>query len=439
MRRRASRWLVRGITTWLVLLAALPAVHAGSTLWQDEASRSRVFNALVDVFRDHYWQADFVDWDAWADRYRVRVVSAASRQAFDGAFRGMVNALGDGHSSWLGLASYDGEGGTDPDEPQPSLGVVTRYLGGSGMVVERVLPRSPAERAGLLRGDVLIRVGEVALADAGSRGASVALGGAVAAGRVDVAVRRARRTFELSITPVLLSRELLAAEPSGRLLADETAYLYIPSFTRHDTGARVHGLVRQFKAEGARRMIVDLRGNIGGNLNQLGLTLGVFLDEGTWAVATSRGAVAWRASYAVEAGTGVSRLRTTDGRIVDEAWIQEPVRFTGPLVVLVDEQNSSAGEVAALVLQASQRALVVGRRTAGNVEAVQGFPLPDGSVVMVAVANLQGVDGRSFDGGVVPDMVAQSNISELARGFDAPEAVARSLLAPLPFVPGKLF
>ena len=119
--------------------------------------------------------------------------------------------------------------------------------------------------------------------------------------------------------------------------------------------------------------------------------------------------------------------------------LEHPASFGGALVVLVDHTNSSAGEIAALVLQNLGRATIVGEATEGNVEAVRGFKLPDGSLVMVAVANMQSAAGETFDGGVVPDVEARETLEELARGFDAPVAEALRALKALPFTPGKFF
>ena len=70
---------------------------------------------------------------------------------------------------------------------------------------------------------------------------------------------------------------------------------------------------------------------------------------------------------------------------------------------------------------------------------VRGFDLPDGSLVMVAVANVQGVNETIFDGGVEPDVLASASLQELARGFDAPLAEALRLLRETPFTPGRYF
>jgi carboxyl-terminal processing protease len=93
--------------------------------------------------------------------------------------------------------------------------------------------------------------------------------------------------------------------------------------------------------------------------------------------------------------------------------------------VLVSAENSSAGEVAALALQDLGRARVVGEHTRGNVEAIRAFALPDGSRVMIAVANLRSLNGLDFDAGVVPDVVVRASTAALARSVSTWSAPAR--------------
>ncbi len=430
---RAGRAL-RALLAAALLALAVPA-WAASGLWASSQGRARVFQALVDVFQDRYWDAGWMDWQAWASSYRSSVVEAGSRAAFDAAMRRMVEAVHDDHSSWLGLASY---GGASAAEERPTLGVLTSYLEGTGLVITRVLPGSPAAEAGLQRGDVITSVGAETLQGAGRWDASSALMRAVEAGDVTLALRRGRRQWEQVLRPRTLAQRPLAEAPVGRMLDATTGYIYLPSLNLQDTGRRFHALLGLLMQQGATSLVLDMRGNYGGRLGQLGLVLGAFV-EGPWADAVSRGGVAWQARYSVVDGVGISRLVAEDGSVLSEDRVSDPVHFAGPLVVLVDRSNSSAGEVGPLVLQDLGRATVVGVRTSGNVEAVQGFTLPDGSVVMVAVANLEGIDGRAFDGGVVPTLSARASLAELARGYDAPVAAAVALLHGLPFDPGRLF
>jgi len=435
VRADGRRWVRLTLTVVCALTLTAPGL-AAAPLWASSQGRDRVFQALVDVFRDRYWDPGWMDWQAWADRFRTAADGAVTRSSFDSVMRQMVDGVHDDHSSWLGLASY--QGGSTAPQATPTIGVETAYLQGSGLVVTRVLPGSPAEDAGLRRGDVITRVGSEALDGAARWDAGTVLSRAVQRGDVALGLRRGYEAFDRILHPALLAQRSLAEQPVGRMLDGATGYIYLPSLNLPTTGARFHEILGELERQGARSLILDMRGNYGGRLGQLGLVLGAFI-QGAWGQAVSRGAVVWQGRYAVVDGEGVSTLVAGDGTVVEEDRLARPVRFDGPLIVLVDGENSSAGEVGPLVLQDLGRARVVGERTHGNVEAVQGFTLPDGSVVMVAVANLEGIDGRAFDGGVIPAVTAQVSLEGLARGYDAPLAAGRALLENLPFDPGRLF
>jgi C-terminal processing protease CtpA/Prc len=134
-----------------------------------------------------------------------------------------------------------------------------------------------------------------------------------------------------------------------------------------------------------------------------------------------------------------ARLVDLDGATLGEQRLEGAVRFEGSVVVVVGSENASAAEVVAAALAEAVGAPVVGERTAGNVEAVRAFVLPDGSRVLVAIADLRSPSGSSLVEGVAPDVVARADVRDLARGVDPPVAEARRLLGALPFTPGRFF
>ena len=407
-------------------------------LWATQKGREVVFEALVDIFKDNYWNEAFTDWDAWAEGYRDEALNAPTRAAFDAAVGRMVVALDDHHSSWIGLVDNvdEGAGGeVSRGRASPGLGIVHEYLPGSGVVVRRVYPQTPAA-ALLQRGDVIKNVNAHDVRDANAYDVSAAFRAAVATGEVRLEVQRKRENLQVTLVPAPVRWAEVQGLPQAEMLDATTGYLYMPTFNTPRVAEEVHRLLTDLEAQGAQSLVLDLRGNLGGRLSELGLMLGAFV-EGPWAQAVSREEVVWRSSYELEDGAGHSFL---EGRnVFNDEVLEHPASFGGALVVLVDHTNSSAGEIAALVLQNLGRATVIGEATEGNVEAVRGFRLPDGSLVMVAVANMQSASGETFDGGVVPDVEARETLEELARGFDAPVAEALRALKRLPFTPGRFF
>lgn len=427
---------------WLRLLLAL-ALFCGAPafgyeeLWESAAGRERIFSALVGIFEDNYWDPDYRDWDTWAERYEAQVIAAEDRSAFDRTLSRMVSDLGDDHSRWVGLSPA---GNPSPDAGhQPGLGFQHSFLAQQGIVLERVFAETPAAQAGLQRGDVIVRINNQDLRELpGGFAVDRLLREAVASGEVRLGVRRRSQFLSLELTPEPIDFARVSELPQANMLDDSTGYLYLPSFREAGTARAVNELLGELLEQGATSLVLDMRGNLGGRLGELGLVLGAFID-GVWVEAVSQGDVIWRSSYQLRGDEGVNRLETLSGEPVAQDRLAAPVRFDGPLAVLVDRRNSSAGEVAPLVLQDLGRATIVGEATGGNVEAIQAFNLPDGSLVYVAVANLRSASGRDYSQGLQPDLLVSSDLQELARGFDAPVAEALKSLKRLPFTPGRFF
>lgn len=438
---------------WLGWAAAQPAVAAwprpaerplvGEPAWLHPEGRERLLQELVALFRTHYWDADHVDWADWGARHREAVVAAEDRGALDAAFGRMVRELGDDHSAWLGLPGGS-EAGEREITPTPRLGVQLSYVDGRGLVVERVYPGTPAAAVDLRRADVITAVGDRDLRSAGSLfEANAALAAALGDGSAALRVERGRMAFDVEVAASTLAWGEVATRPYAVMLGEDVGYLHVPTFNEAGVGLAFHRALRRLAADGARSLVIDLRGNLGGRLVEAGLVAGAFL-EGPWAQATARGELAWSATYEVgPAPNGglqaVSRLVQPDGAVVGEARVDEPAAFAGPVVVIVGSETASAGEIVAGALLAAGRARAVGERTQGNVEAVRAYALSDGSRVLVAVARVEGSDGAALEAGVTPEVTARASVLDLARGVDPPVAEALRLLGGLPFTPGRWF
>ncbi len=447
--RQLAAYLVVASLTWVVAQPPLdpwpmPAEPrlAGEPAWQHREGRERLLREVVALFQSAYWDPEHVDWAAWGEAHRAAVVAAADRRALDAALTRMVRELRDDHSSWLGLP---GEAVT-PERAAtaaPRLGVQLSYVDGRGLVVERVYAGTPAAVADLRRADVITAVGGQDVRTAGSLfEANAALAAALADGPAALRVERGRVAFDVTVLASRVPWADVATRPYAVMLDAEVGYLHVPTFNEGGVGAAVHRALHDLEAAGARALVLDLRGNLGGRLVEAGLVVSAFL-EGTWARATARGELAWRATTAIDGARGgveaVSRLVEPGGAVIGEARIENPAWFAGPIVVLVGSETASASEIVAGALLGAGRARVVGETTQGNVEAVRAFVLSDGSRVLVAIAQVEGADGAALDGGVVPEVEVRASVLDLARGVDPPVAEAMRLLGRLPFTPGRWF
>ena len=406
--------------------------------------RERLLREVVALFERLYWEPEHLDWTAWAERFRDEVVGAPDRPAFDAAMARMIRAVGDDHSSWMGLPPAATAAPAVPERATTNgLGAQLAHVAGRGLVVERVFPGTAAAEVGLRRADVITAVDGVDLSGLASlREATEALTAALRRGTVLLRLERGRVSLDVPVTAVPVDFGDVATRPYGTMLDEAVALLHVPSFNEAGVGAAVHAAVRDLQAAGASALVLDLRGNLGGRLIEAGLAVGVFLD-GAWARGSARGEVAWEARYEIGPGAtgpeGRVRLLEAAGGSIGEGRVADPVRFDGPVVVVVGSETASAAEIVAGALLAAGRARVVGERTQGNVEAVRSFALSDGSRVLVAIARMEGADGTRFDDGIVPEATARASVRDLARGVDPPVAEALRLLGNLPFTPGRWF
>jgi carboxyl-terminal processing protease len=248
--------------------------------------------------------------------------------------------------------------------------------------VVTTLPGGPAEAAGLLPGDQLLRVGEQVVAGThlstpqltqllrGARGSSLSL-----------VVARPQQPEPLTVR---LNRGRLAnasVEPGALLEDGQTGYIKVNRFaanTYEEFKAQLTDLQRQ----GLKRLVLDLRGNPGGYLDRATRLADEFIAGSRKIVYT----VGKEEQYATQ----------TYAHVAGD-WEQ------GPLVVLVDENSASAAEVLAGALQDHDRALLVGRRTFGKGLVQQPITLQEGGELRLTVARYYTPVGRCIQKPYGPD------------------------------------
>jgi carboxyl-terminal processing protease len=319
--------------------------------------------------------------DEAADRIVAKAARPVDRDALErAAVEGMLRALGDRWSTYYGKSEYTSFQSA-LEGHYSGVGLWLRSTPGSaagrgGVEIGSVQPGSPAEHAGLLAGDVLVRVGptDVTASDVptvagllrGDEGSTVLV--AVRRGSATSTVRLARATF--TTDDVVVER-----------LAGGISRVAITAFTR-GVGRDV---ARAMAAEGPGRtggVVLDLRDNPGGLLDEAVAVASVFLDGGPVVSYERRGA----------------KPRTLDAF--------EGGDTATPLVVLVNPSTASAAEVVAGALQDRNRAVVVGTRTYGKGSVQEPSTLSDGSALELTVGRYLTPSGRALDGvGIEPDVV----------------------------------
>jgi carboxyl-terminal processing protease len=255
--------------------------------------------------------------------------------------------------------------------------IAFRYVG-EQPVVESVSPGSQAARQDILPGDLLVGVdGQGVLARsafeldawlAGERNSTVRL-------RFE-RERADGSTVELE-RPVRRERvEEGTAVPATFMLDAETGYIRVTTFSNEKAAEDLHAALRTLERQGMKRLVLDLRDNGGGMVDEAARIASEFLPAGA-VIYTSTGR-----KPEVNRTQRVTRSLLSTG--------SRPY----PVVVMVNEGTASASELVAGALQDHDRALIVGRPTFGKSLLMQGFPMTDGSIIMLVIGQVRTPCGR---------------------------------------------
>ncbi|MFN8624090.1 MAG: S41 family peptidase [Chloroflexota bacterium] len=320
-----------------------------------------VWQQALGIIRDHY-----VD------------PSAASDQAIvEGSIRGMVDALGDaGHTVYL----TEEEKAVEEDVLNGTIigiGVTVDARNGSPTIVS-VLEGSPASRAGLRPGDAIIAV-DGQRTDRSGTSRLVEL----VRGEVGTTVKLRIRAADGTQRDVSLVREKveLPTVEWAMVPGSSVAVIRLNQFSQ-GAGKEVADAARDALAADASAVILDLRGNPGGLLDEAVAVAGTFLPEGTVYQSVDR------------SGTSTPRAVRGDAVVPDL-----------PMAVLVDYGSASSAEIVAAALQENGRARVVGEPTYGTDTILMNYDLRDGSAIRLGVERWNTPDGHDvFDTGITPDV-----------------------------------
>jgi carboxyl-terminal processing protease len=327
----------------------------------DQRAFSIVWEALSELERNYYRP----------ERLDSQKLAAA-------AARAMVEAVGDPYTTLTSAeqgeltaaqlrGSFDGIG-VEIDRRDGQLVVVAPIAG------------SPAERAGMQSGDVIVSVDGVDVAPLslelvsrrirGPRGSSVQVG--------------LRREGQPLVVDVVRDTIAIASVRTRSLGGDaRLAYVRIHTFGE-PTSQQVREQLAPLLAEGSKGVVLDLRGNPGGYLSSAVDVTSIFLKDGVVLYQERGGPDAARRTYRTSGSPQVPDL---------------------PIAVLVDRGSASAAEIVAAALRDNQRAVLIGEKTFGKGTVQELRTLSDESQLRLTVAQWLTPSGHAIQGeGLLPDL-----------------------------------
>ncbi len=383
LRARIPLWVVIGLLSLTLVGGLGGGLFAGYMLKRPAAAcpESAEVCAQFSVF-----------WEAW-ELARARYVDPAAvdpSEMTTGAVNGMLDTLGDrGHTRFLSA-----------DEAQQwdealrgsfeGIGAYIDVRNGRTMIVAP-MEGSPAEQAGLRAGDVILAVNgestsgwtvdELRTKVRGPSGTTVTM-----------RVLHPGETMPVELT--ITRAQVVVPSVSWRMLPDDVALVRLSSFD-DDAGKELREALNAARQAGARALILDLRNNPGGLLEQAVTVASQFLPQGT--------------TILLEENRDGEREVTTarsGGMALDL-----------PLVVLINENSASSAEIVAGALQAADRARLIGETTFGTGTVLTPYRLSDGSRLLLGTQQWLTADGRMIRGqGIEPDelVILDEEVAPLA-------------------------
>lgn len=322
----------------------------------------------------------------------------------ESAVRGMVTDL-DPHSQFLDRDEYE-EVRISTTGNYTGVGLEVHMENGEVQVVAAI-EGTPAARAGLRSGDIIVGIDEIAIDDSNYDDAINRLRGRAG---TDVKIIVAREDEDEPVEFVVTRSSVQVKSVRSEMLAPDYGYLRISHFsetTWKDLRHAVQDLRRQSR-DRLQGVVLDLRNNPGGVLESAVDISDGFLDEGE--IVSASGRVA-DANFSHQA---------REGDILDGARI----------VVLVNQGSASASEIVAGALQDNSRAIIVGEQTFGKGSVQTVMPLSNGRAIKLTTSRYYTPSGTSIHGqGITPDIeISADPTRDLLAGISAHKTDAGAAL-----------
>ena len=349
--------MLRPRTAAVASLLLLP-MAAGGFLLQDAPSRTtpRLFDQVLSIVANRY------------------VDSLKSQAIFEKAAKGLVRELNDPYSELLAPRANE-EFNRSVGGRYGGVGMLLeeqKTNGATRIVVARVFPHTPAEEGGVLEGDIIVKVDSLPIA------------GDIKIDKVSDALRGKEGTtvnvvYARSgvIDPIKLSFKRaivhVPAVPYATLVGDRVGYIPLQTFNEN-TADEVEAAAAKLVAQGAKALVLDLRDNGGGIVEQALAVSSLFLNDGQ-PIVNVRGR-----------NTADETARASSDHLPTQP----------PLVILTDGGSASASEIVAGALQDHDRALVLGTTSFGKGLVQSLFPLDGGYALKITTGKWYTPSGRSI-------------------------------------------
>ena len=373
---RFSAGVLTGVLAAVLIMCSVWGVRQvisnirGGDYTSENVSESDVddkLDLISSLIEDYYLYEDDID----------------KEDLIDGIYSGYAGALGDPYTEYYDEEETEALYESTSGEFSGNGATMSQSLDSGEITISNVYEDSPADKAGMKSGDIIYKVDGRSVSGQdletvvswikGERG-------------TDVVIHVLRNGEELELTA---TRDIIEVQTVSHEMKDgQIGYILISEFDSVTYDQFVAAL-DDLESQGMQGLVIDLRGNPGGNLTTVTDMLKLLLPEGT--------IVSTKDKY------GNTEEITCDGKH----------EFTKPLAVLVNQYSASAAEIFSGAIQDYGTGTIVGMTTYGKGVVQQLMDLGDGTCLKVTIAEYYTPSGRSINGtGVTPDVEVEYEYDE---------------------------
>jgi carboxyl-terminal processing protease len=372
------------IIKFRIVILVISALVSSTAAWADTPVDETDVENIPEVPKEEVPYREIRTFtDVFARIKQDYVETVDDKTLLESAVRGMLAGL-DPHSTYLDREEYnDLQIGTTGE-----FGGLGIEVGMEDDFVKVIAPidDTPAERAGIQAGDVIIRIDDKSVKGLGLDEAVKLMRGKPGTS-IDLTIIREGNDKPLKFT---IERAIIQVKSvKSRTLEPGFAYVRITQFQSH-TAELLRDAVDELKEEnkkGLKGLILDLRNNPGGVLNGAVSVSDAFLNEGLIVYTKGR------------SDDSVQNFHAQPGDVIDGA----------PMIVLMNAGSASASEIVSGALQDHSRAIIVGQQSFGKGSVQTILPMHNGDAIKLTTARYYTPSGRSIQAeGITPDIELQS-------------------------------
>jgi len=247
------------------------------------------------------------------------------------------------------------------------IGALSKFKNNT-LTIREVLKNSPAEKAGLKPGDNILKIDNIVVKEFDEKGVSELLNG-LPNTKVTLKIERQNKLLDIELTRTKIE---VNPVPYFTMLDDEVGYISFTTFNEKASEA-VKNAFLDLKEQGMKKLIIDVRSNPGGLLNEAVEITNFFIPKDKIVVTTKAKIEKWSETFKT---------------------IQEPIDLEIPISILVNNRSASAAEILAGSLQDYDRAVIIGERSFGKGLVQRYRELSYGTQMKITISKYYTPSGR---------------------------------------------